>query len=89
MALGATSRDVAWLVLRSGSLIAAAGTALGVAAGLFGSRVLESMLYATARTDAVALAALALVLSLATLVACLVPARRAARLDPARTLSEP
>ena len=89
MALGATSRDITWLVLRDGGLIAAAGTALGVAAGLVASRVLESILYATSRTDSAAIVASALLLALATLVACLVPARRAARLDPARTLTEP
>jgi putative ABC transport system permease protein len=89
MALGATSRDITWLVLRSGGLIAAAGTALGVAAGLVASRVLESVLFATSRTDSVAIVASALLLSLATLAACLVPARRAARLDPAQTLTEP
>jgi ABC-type antimicrobial peptide transport system permease subunit len=89
MALGATSRDITWLVLRNGGLIAAAGTALGVAAGLVASRVLESILFATSRTDSVAIVAPALLLSLATLAACLVPARRAARLDPARTLTEP
>ena len=60
MALGATSRDVTWLVLRSGGLIAAAGTALGVAAGLVASRVLESILFATSRTDAGAIVASAL-----------------------------
>jgi putative ABC transport system permease protein len=89
MALGANSRDVTWLVLREGGLITAVGTALGVAAGLFASRVLESILYATSRMDAVAIVASALLLALTTLAACLVPARRAARLDPARTLAEP
>ncbi len=89
MALGATRRDVTWLVLRSGGRIAAAGAALGAAAGLVASRVLDPVLFATSRTDALAIAASAAVLSLATLAACLVPARRAARLDPARTLREP
>jgi ABC-type antimicrobial peptide transport system permease subunit len=89
MALGATSRDITWLVLRSGGLIAGAGTALGVAAGLVASRVLESILFATSRADAAAIAASALLLSLATLGACVLPARRAARLDPAQTLTEP
>jgi predicted permease len=89
MALGATSHDVTWLVLRNGGTIAAAGTALGVAAGLVASRLLDSILFATSRTDAVSIFASLAVLSLATLVACLVPARRAARLDPARTLREP
>jgi putative ABC transport system permease protein len=89
MALGATGRDVARLVLRSGGLIAGSGAVLGVAAGLLVSRVLESILYATPRADAVSIVASAAVLSLSTLAACLVPARRAARLDPARTLREP
>jgi predicted permease len=89
MALGASGRDVAWLVLRGGSLIAGAGILLGLAAGLLASRVLESILYATPRADPALMLASALVIALATLLACLLPARRAARLDPARTLTEP
>jgi putative ABC transport system permease protein len=88
MALGATGRDIAWLVMRNGGLIAAGGTALGVVAALGASRVLESILFATSPTDPAAIGAAALVLSVATLAACLVPARRAARVDPARTLTE-
>jgi putative ABC transport system permease protein len=88
MALGATGRDIAWLVMRNGALIAIAGTVLGVVVGLAVSRVLESVLFATSRTDPFAIGAAALVLSIATLAACLVPARRAARVDPARTLTE-
>jgi putative ABC transport system permease protein len=88
MALGATGGDIAWLVLRNGGLIAVTGTALGVAGGLVASRVLESILFATSRTDPVAILGSALVLAVATLGACLVPARRAARLDPVRTLTE-
>jgi hypothetical protein len=89
MALGATRRDIVWLLLRNGGLVAAAGIAVGGGAGLVASRLLESILYATPRTDPVAIVASGLLLSLATLFACLVPARRAARLDPARTLAEP
>jgi len=73
MALGATGRDVAWLVLRAGSLIATVGTLVGVVVGLLASRVLDSVLYATPRADPVLMLA----------------SRRAARLDPARTLTEP
>jgi ABC-type antimicrobial peptide transport system permease subunit len=62
---------------------------LGVGAGLLASRVLESILYATPRTDPALMLASALVLAVAMLLACLLPARRAARLDPARTLTEP
>jgi predicted permease len=88
MALGATGGQIAWLVMRGGALIAVAGTAIGIAVSLAGSRVLSSILFATSPVDPAAMAATALVLVLTTLAACAVPARRAARVDPARSLAD-
>jgi ABC-type antimicrobial peptide transport system permease subunit len=76
-------------VMRQGAWIAALGAALGVAAGVAGARFLGSILYGTSASDPFVLVAAPAVLVLATLVACWLPARRAAAVDPARTLVQP
>jgi putative ABC transport system permease protein len=88
IALGATRGDILWLVMRQGAVIAAVGTAAGIGAGLGAVRWLRTMLYGTAAWDPVTLGVAAAVLAATTMVACLVPARRAAAVDPARTLAE-
>jgi putative ABC transport system permease protein len=88
VALGATRRDIIWLIMRQGAEIAAAGTTIGVAAGLVAARSLASILYGTSMSDPATLAFAAGALTVATLAACYVPARRAAAVDPARTLAE-
>ncbi|HEY2012379.1 MAG TPA: FtsX-like permease family protein [Bryobacteraceae bacterium] len=88
VALGATRRDIAWLVMRQGVEIAAAGTAIGLAAGLVAARSLGSVLYGISSSDPATLAAAAAILVATTMAACYLPARRAARVDPARTLAE-
>ncbi|HVT40761.1 MAG TPA: ABC transporter permease [Gemmatimonadaceae bacterium] len=88
IALGATRHDILWLVMRQGAMIAALGTVGGIVAGLAAVRWLRSLLYGTSSWDPVTLGVAAAVLAATTLVACLVPARRAAAVDPARTLAE-
>lgn len=88
MALGATGKQIAWLVMRGGAVIAVVGTAIGAAAALAASRVLSSVLYATSAADPGAMAATTLVLVATILAACALPARRASRVDPARTLAD-
>jgi putative ABC transport system permease protein len=82
MALGAEGRQVLRLFVRQGLLTAAAGTAIGLvgAAGL--TRVLESLLFGVKPTDPLTLGIVAALLLAVALVACYVPARRAARIDP-------
>jgi putative ABC transport system permease protein len=82
MALGAEGRQVLQLFVRQGLLTAAAGTAIGLvgAAGL--TRVLESLLFGVKPTDPLTLGVVAALLLAVALVACYVPARRAARIDP-------
>jgi putative ABC transport system permease protein len=82
MALGAQTRDVLRLVLRQGLTLSLLGIAAGVAVSLVGTRVLAGFLYGVAPTDPATFAAVALVLVAVALVACLVPARRAMRVDP-------
>ena len=89
-ALGATSRDVIWLVMRQAGAIAAAGLAVGMTVGILVVRLtgIRSLLYDTAAWDPITLAVAPTTLLLAALAACYLPARRAARIDPARTLAE-
>jgi predicted permease len=82
MALGAQPSDVLWLVVRQGLWLALVGGASGSVAALAVGRFMSSLLYGVSSVDAPAFAvaiALALVTALA---ACLLPARRAAALDP-------
>ena len=88
VALGATRRDILWLVMRQGAIVAAAGTAIGLAVGVMAARSLGGLLYGVAVWDPATLAIAATVLAATVLLACYVPARRAALIDPARTLSD-
>ena len=82
LALGATAGDIARLVLRQGSVLVVIGLAAGLAGYLALSQVIAQLLYGVAATDPVTLALAPLILALVALVACLIPARRATRVDP-------
>jgi predicted permease len=86
MALGATRRQVLALVLRQGLWIAGLGLVLGLLPGLLLSRVMASVLVGVSPTDPVTFTVVPLTLALVALLAILVPARRAARHDPAVVL---
>jgi ABC-type antimicrobial peptide transport system permease subunit len=81
VAMGATVRDVLRLVLGQGFRLAVAGCALGVVAAVALTRVIASFLYGVSPADPLTLAAVASILLGVSLLACLVPARRAARID--------
>jgi putative ABC transport system permease protein len=88
MALGANSRDVLAMVLRQGVLLAVAGGVAGIA-GAFGvARLLNSLLFGISAVDPISYAAAALVMALAVLIACGLPAWRAARVDPMSALRQ-
>ena len=74
------------MVLRQGLRLVAVGAGLGLGAGLFVGDALKALLYGVAPTDAVTLIAASAIVSVAALLGCLVPALRAARVDPVAAL---
>jgi len=82
VALGATTRDVIALVVGEGMTIPAIGLALGVLASLAFTRVLQASLFGVSATNPFVYLVLIVVLTLVGVLACYVPARRAARVDP-------
>ena len=82
MALGATAGTLLRLVLVEGLLLAGVGFAIGLGGALALGRTLTSLLYGVSATDPATLAAIAGVAAFTALLACLVPAVRAMRVDP-------
>ena len=87
MALGAQRSDVLALVIRQGMALTLIGVALGVAGAFALTRVIGNLLFAVTATDRATFIATPLLLSLVALVACYLPARRAARMNPVRALA--
>jgi putative ABC transport system permease protein len=86
MALGAQPKQVWWMVLRQGVVQLGIGLSLGLVAGWFLARVLQVVMVQIPARDPVTFAGISALLALVMLVACLVPARRATRLDPVTAL---
>ncbi len=82
VALGAQRRDVIGLVAREGLTLAVAGLGVGLAAAFALTRVMSSLLFGVSATDPVTFAGIAALLTGVALGACLVPARRAMKMDP-------
>jgi putative ABC transport system permease protein len=82
MALGAQASDILRLVVGRGMFLTALGVALGAAGSLALTRFIAAMLFGVKATDAATFAAIAALLAAVALLACLVPARRATRVDP-------
>jgi len=82
MALGAQPNDVLWLVVRQGLWLALIGGAAGGVGALAVGRAMASLLYGVSSGDAAAFAVAILLVLTTTVAACLLPARRAAMLDP-------
>jgi putative ABC transport system permease protein len=81
-ALGAHQRDVLRLVIGQGICLALVGIAIGVTAALGVTRYLQSMLYGVRPSDPLTFMATAILLITVALLACYIPARRAAKVDP-------
>jgi predicted permease len=82
IALGAQYADVLRLVLSQGAKMTGVGIALGLAVSLAVTRLLSTLLFGVSNNDPLTLAAVAVLLSACSLLACYIPARRASRADP-------
>jgi putative ABC transport system permease protein len=85
-ALGASPKQILALVLRQGMMLAVAGAAIGFAGAVIASRALMTLLFAVSPLDPVTYAGVIGLLLAVAALACLIPARRAAAIDPAVTL---
>jgi putative ABC transport system permease protein len=82
VALGASPGDVIRLVLREGVLLVAIGLAIGSALSFAGTRFISGMLFGVSASDPLVFAGVAALVATAALAACLVPGRRALKVDP-------
>jgi len=86
LALGATPREVFWLMMRRGQWLAVAGVAIGLAAAYAGGRAVSSMVFGVSASDPVVLVSATVAVVLLTWIATAIPARHAARTDPVLVL---
>ncbi|MGH7574232.1 MAG: ABC transporter permease [Longimicrobiales bacterium] len=86
MALGARPRDIAGMVMAQGGAVAIVGVVVGILAALAVSDVMRSLLFGVSPVDPLTYSAVAAGLLAVALIACWMPARRAARLDPTTAL---
>ncbi|NIP56738.1 MAG: ABC transporter permease, partial [Gemmatimonadetes bacterium] len=86
VAMGATGREILGRVLRWGLRLAGLGLAIGLAGVLLGARYLASLLFGVEATDTATIGGAVATVLTVTLAACLLPARRATRVDPVDTL---
>jgi predicted permease len=88
MALGGTPRGIFNLVLREGMGLVAGGLVLGISLAFAARRFFESQLSGISSNDPVVIGAAVVVIGVTALVACVVPARRATRVDPVAVLNQ-
>lgn len=82
MALGVPSRSVIWMVMREACIALVIGFALGIPAGVATTRLFQSMLFGVSSSDPLSIASTILALIAICVIAAIVPARRAVRVDP-------
>ena len=82
IALGASPRNILNLVVRQGMALAFAGVTLGLAASFLLTQLIRSLLFGVRATDPITFAGISFLLAIITLLACYIPAQRAARIDP-------
>jgi putative ABC transport system permease protein len=86
LALGAEGNSVVWLVMRQGLVLVVVGLVAGLATSLGVTRLMSGLLYDTPATDSGTFAGVAVMLVAIASVACLLPARRALKVDPVQAL---
>jgi putative ABC transport system permease protein len=82
MALGAQKSDVLGLIVRQGVILTLIGVAIGLAIAVALTRLMTTLLFGVAPTDATTFVAVSLLLIFVALLACYIPARRATKVDP-------
>jgi ABC-type antimicrobial peptide transport system permease subunit len=88
MALGAQGADVVRMIVRQGMRLALIGVGVGIACALALTRLVSGLLFGVSATDPLTFASVALLLTVVALAACLIPARRATRIDPLAALRQ-
>ena len=88
MALGAARRDMLMLILRQGLMLAGVGLMLGVGGAIAAGRLMRTLLFNVAPIDPPTLGVAAIAMMVVALLACLIPAWRATRVDPLTTLRQ-
>jgi ABC-type antimicrobial peptide transport system permease subunit len=86
MSLGADSGMVQRMVLGEGGVLLVAGLVLGVAGAILTTRLIQGLLYGVAPDDPVTIIGVSALMAAIGVAACWVPARRAARIDPAMAM---
>jgi len=86
MALGAQRSDVLLLVLKKAALLLALGLVSGLIASWFATRAIQAFLFGVGRHDPVTILSICALLALSGLLAAIIPARRAASIDPTQAL---
>lgn len=88
MALGADKQRVTAMILRQGSTLVGIGLVVGIALALATTRLMESLLYGVKASDPATICMVAIALGAVAVIACVGPARSAARVDPMKVLHE-